>query len=274
VIRSDANRNYVRDQTFALAPQVTGRTSMDFGMASYVQGGGAFWDGRARAQFVDPQTGQVVLNAGGALESQAIGPPMSDVEMAHQGRDWAQISQKLASARPLALATNIPADMLSAVSARPTYAQLFQNAFGSTQINASRIAQAIATYERTVIPNDTPWDRFNAGNQNAMTPGQIQGWNFFQGSRCNGCHTAPVFSNQSFRNIGVRPPNAAASRCLPSATSASARVSCTTANSPRSSTWFASMTAPPVRHPCSTTTATPPSPCPFHPTCSPRSSIF
>jgi len=207
VIRSDAAGNYKRDTTFAFATQVTGRTSMDFGMAAYVQGGGAFWDGRARAQFIDPQTNQVVLNAGGALESQSVGPPMSDVEMAHEGRDWNQVAAKLAAARPLALATNIPPDMLAAVTARPTYAELFQNAFGSPQITASRMAQAIATYERTVIPNDTPWDRFIAGQQNAMTQGQIQGWNFFRNSGCSVCHPAPVFSNQTFRNIGVRPPD-------------------------------------------------------------------
>ncbi len=207
VIRSNASRNYVRDNTFALAPRVTGRSSMDFGMASYVTGGGAFWDGRARPQFVDPQTNQQVLTTNAALESQSVGPPVNDVEMAHEGRDWAQISTKLASARPLAVATNIPTDMLNALTARPAYAQLFQDAFGTPQINASRIAQAIATYERTVIPNDTPWDRFIAGNPNAMTPGQIQGWNFFQGSRCSVCHAAPVFTNQTFRNIGVRPPD-------------------------------------------------------------------
>jgi len=87
-----------------------------------------------------------------------------------------------------------------------TYPDLFQTAFGDPAITAERIAYAIATYERTLLANQTPWDRFIAGNPNALTQGQVQGWNFFRTSPCAACHTPPLFTNNTFRNIGVRPP--------------------------------------------------------------------
>ena len=60
-------------------------------------------------------------------------------------------------------------------------------AFGTTDISARRIAFAIATYERTLVANQTPWDAFIAGNATAMTPNQIQGWNNFNspGAHCS-----------------------------------------------------------------------------------------
>jgi hypothetical protein len=107
----------------------------------------------------------------------------------------------------MALASDLPPDMAAALAGEPSYPDLFQAAFGSPEISARRIAFAIATYERTLVPNQTPWDAFTAGQPNAMTPQQIQGWNVFNNpaSRCNQCHTPPVFSNQTFRNIGLRP---------------------------------------------------------------------
>ncbi len=203
VIKSDALKNFVRDAGFGLAPQVTDRSSMPYFMAAYSQD--TFWDGRARARFTDPQTGLVALQNNAGLESQAVNPPLSDVEMAHGGRDWADVTAKLQRSRPMALATNLPADVSARLTNATKYPELFAAAFGDPSISASRIAMALATYQRTLLPNQSPWDRFVAGDNTALTPGQQQGLNFFQGSACNVCHTAPVFSNQTFRNIGVRP---------------------------------------------------------------------
>ena len=101
-------------------------------------------------------TGQQVIANGGALESQAVGPPLSDVEMAHESRDWAQITAKLVDARPLAAAALIPADVSAVLTSTTKYPALFAAAFGDPNITARRIALAIATYQRTTIPNDTP----------------------------------------------------------------------------------------------------------------------
>ncbi len=206
VVRRDENIDPVFDAFFGWSPQVTPRSAQPtLGGVPYAAS--LFWDGRATGQFVDPQDGAVVIPAGGAMESQALGPILSDVEMAHEGRTWDQVIAKLGSVTPLALSRNNPPDMSGAVAANPTYPGLFAAAFGTPAISARRIAFAIATYERTLIPDQTPWDRFTEGDTSAMTPGQVQGWNFFNNSpvTCRICHTPPIFSNNTFRNIGLRP---------------------------------------------------------------------
>jgi len=203
VIKSDANDDYAVDATFELLRQVTGRSANSTINAVFAPD--LFWDGRATSQFIDPETGAVAIAAGGALESQVVAPPLSDVEMSHMARDWGQITAKLSTARPLALATNLTPDQSAAIGSHPTYPDLFAEAFGDPAITAKRIAFAIATYERTLVSDQSPWDDFVAGNTNAMTPGQQQGWNIFQTARCDSCHTPPLFSDNQFRAIGVRP---------------------------------------------------------------------
>ncbi|MCB9846060.1 MAG: hypothetical protein H6811_08755 [Phycisphaeraceae bacterium] len=203
MIASDEAADYEPDPVFGLDTQTTPRAANSAVMAMYAPE--LFWDGRATSEFRDPVTGEVVIAAGGALESQAVGPIVSDVEMGHAARDWDHVTGKLATSVPLALASDIPPEMSDAIDANPTYPELFQAAFGDPEISASRIAMAIATYERTLVPDQTPWDRFQAGEQNAMTPGQIQGWNTLQAANCVACHAPPKFTDDTFRNIGVRP---------------------------------------------------------------------
>ena len=92
VARSGADGRYEPDAQFGFAPQVTRRaanTSIGAMFATEL-----FWDGRASSVFVDPQTGVVSIPSGGALESQAVGPIVSDVEMAHEERNWDQVVAK------------------------------------------------------------------------------------------------------------------------------------------------------------------------------------
>ncbi len=201
--RSDANRDLFADPVFGFQTQVTPRAANPAIFAMYAPA--LFWDGRAPATFTDPQSGLITITNFGALESQALAPVLSPVEMGHDGRTWEDVAAKLASVTPLILARDIPPDMLAALETHATYPALFAAAFGDEAITAQRIAFAIATYERTLLPNDTPWDRFNAGDVSALTPSQAQGWNAFRASPCSACHPAPQFTNHTFQNIGLRP---------------------------------------------------------------------
>jgi cytochrome c peroxidase len=203
VRRSNADLEFLRDPIFGTKKQVTGRAANPAIGAQFAPA--LFWDGRAKSQFIDPQTGQVAIASGGALESQAVGPPVSNVEMGHDGLNWNILSAKIAGAKPLQLASNIPPDVAAALAGNPDYPELFRRAFGDTAVTAKRIAFAIATYERTLVPDQTPWDRFMAGDSSAMTPQQVAGWEALQAANCTACHTPPLFGNTSFRNIGVRP---------------------------------------------------------------------
>ena len=203
--RADQNDNYEKDPVRAFDPLVTGRYTPSFIGAQFFSE--LFWDGRASSTFIDPVGGGVSIASGGALESQVVGPPVSSVEMAHANRDWAQIALKLFLVTPLKLATNIPADMSAAVALSPGYPDLFNVAFGTPDITAERIAFAIATYERTLVPDQTPFDDFVQGNTAALTADQQAGMGIFNTTGlCIFCHTGSLLSDDSFHNIGVRPP--------------------------------------------------------------------
>ena len=205
IVRRDTNNQPIDDPLFGFEPQVTRRSAPSYFLSMYSPD--LFWDGRASTTFVNPlDRTDTVIASGGALESQAVGPIVSDVEMAHEFRDWFEVTDKLASVVPMTLATDIPQDMLDALALDPTYPDLFEAAFGDPAITPVRIAFGIATYERTLVPDQTPWDLFMAGDSNAMTDDQIQGWNMFtENTVCDNCHVPPLFSDNEFHNIGLRP---------------------------------------------------------------------
>ena len=198
VIKSDSFKDFVRDVTFGTNKQVTGRASVSPINAAFATD--LFWDGRARSTFTDPETGLVSIQVNGALESQLVGPILNSVEMSHVGASWAEVETRLASVRPLALATNLPTDLAGVLASRPGYPELFLGAFGSGQITADRIAKAIATYERTLISDQTPFDL------GTLTPNQQLGLNRMVANNCTVCHVPPLFTGEGFRNIGLRPP--------------------------------------------------------------------
>jgi cytochrome c peroxidase len=128
-----------------------------------------FWDGRS------PN-----------LEHQALQPFVNPVEMGIADQD--------------ALAAQ--------VAALADYGPLFEAAFGSSEVTAPRIGQAIASFERTLVALNAPIDRFLAGDQAAISDSAKRGWDLFNGkARCNTCHgwveVFPLFTDELYHNIGV-----------------------------------------------------------------------
>jgi len=162
IIRARRDGAYTPDELFNLDPQATPRTAPPTVFAAYF--GELFWDGRATGEFVDPVSGEVVISNNGALESQSLHPLFDEREMAHEDREWEEVFTELETAVPLALADDLPPDTAAVLERGPGYPELFESAFGDPAITAPRIAQAIATYQRTLIPDQTPWDRHIAGS--------------------------------------------------------------------------------------------------------------
>lgn len=204
IVRQTSGGDFTVAPGFGVQRQVTGRTSPTTLGAAYHAD--LFWDGRASSQFDDPETGITLIPFGGALESQAVVPILSAVEMGVEGRTWQDVRNKLQAATPLRLATALPSDVQAALLQNPTYPLLFQAAFGTPQITGARIGMALASYQRTLVPDDTPWDRYMAGQQSAMTPAEKTGWALFQNQgRCISCHFDALFSDDQFHNLGLRP---------------------------------------------------------------------
>jgi len=101
--------------------------------------------------------------------------------------------------------------ILEVVRTDPQYRAAFQDVFGvePEQITMDHVAKAIASFERTLIAGDSPFDRFYfGGEQDAMTPQQIRGLSvFLVEGRCNSCHVIEqdhaLFTDNEFHNVGV-----------------------------------------------------------------------
>lgn len=201
VISNNADGTYSLSPTYGFREQVTGRKSR-----SYIDAGfsnSLFWDGRATGTFTDPIGGAVVLPNGAALESQVLGPPVSSTEMAHSARNWVDVASRMASVQPLALSPSVPAALRDWIAGR-SYPELFQEAFGTTEVTPVRIAEAIATFERTLYSDRTPFDL--AVQQIApLGAAENRGQGIFNTRGCNVCHGGSLFSDNAFHNIGVRP---------------------------------------------------------------------
>jgi len=192
----------LEDSLFGFERQVTRRKSPSPVMAGYAPS--LFWDGRAIQSFVDPETGLVAASSLAALETQSVGPILSSVEMGCDGRTWDDVRQELAAATPLALATDLPADIVAALAVSPDYPSLFAAAFGTPEIDARRIAFALASYQRTLVADQTPFDAFIAQVPGALSPAENQGRILFN-QFCLPCHGGPLLTDQFFHRIGVRP---------------------------------------------------------------------
>lgn len=68
----------------------------------------------------------------------------------------------------------------------------------------SNFGKAIEAYERQLVDTSSPFDRFMAGDVEAMPSAAVRGAKLFVGkASCNECHDGPAFSDGTFRNIGI-----------------------------------------------------------------------
>lgn len=137
-----------------------------------------FWDGRADS-----------------LEQQAIGPIEAAGEM------------------------NMPLDQAVArLKAIPEYTPLFKAAFPNEQdaITKDTIAKAIATYERTIVSGEAPFDRWVNGDENAISPAAKRGFILFNTkANCASCHSGWRLSDGSFHDIGINDDDIGRGKFLP-----------------------------------------------------------
>ncbi|GBC78758.1 Cytochrome c551 peroxidase [bacterium HR08] len=129
-----------------------------------------FWDGRVKT-----------------LEEQVLQPLINPVEMAMPSHEA----------------------VVAKIRGIPEYVRRFQEVFGGPNpVTIQNIAKAIAAFERTLLSGDSPFDRFMAGDPNAISEAARRGWELFKGkARCITCHefnpSSPFFTDFKYHNIGI-----------------------------------------------------------------------
>ncbi|MFQ5747968.1 MAG: cytochrome-c peroxidase [Planctomycetota bacterium] len=83
------------------------------------------------------------------------------------------------------------------------YRQRFRKVFG-TEATAEGIGKAVAAFERTLVSGDSPWDRHNLGDIEALSSEAKRGIVVFRTKgRCVLCHVGPTFTDNDFHNLGA-----------------------------------------------------------------------
>lgn len=92
-------------------------------------------------------------------------------------------------------------EVIGKLSAEDGYRTLFKKAFGDENITADRIYQSIAQYEYTLISANSKYDKVMRQEGEAFSEIEARGFELFQ-QKCASCHSAALFTDQSFRNVG------------------------------------------------------------------------
>lgn len=124
----------------------------------------AFWDGRANS-----------------LEEQAEGPVENPIEM---HLNWTDAVERL--------------------NAHPDYPDEFDTTFGIKVITKDLVTKAIAQFERSLISNNSKFDKFLNGEA-SLNPLELAGYNLFQSenAECFHCHGKPLFTDDDLHNNGL-----------------------------------------------------------------------
>ena len=244
VVRADATFNRFNINT----RQVTGRNAPS--VINAVFNHRNFWDGRAHNEFngvnpfgdsdvnarvyeTDPVTGEAIATQvrilDASLASQAVGPLNSSVEMAHGGRNFAQVGKKILGLKPLGMQKVAADDSVLGAIANPakgldtTYAALIREAIqdkwwnGTNKFTVDGAGRVVATpageyghmegnfslifglavmmYEATLVSDQTPYDNYLAGNPTALSASAIRGITVLETQGCTNCHAGATLTN-------------------------------------------------------------------------------
>lgn len=95
-------------------------------------------------------------------------------------------------------------ELIARLSAIPAYTDAFAAAFGDDAITRPRIEAALATFERTIVAGESPFDLWIMGDETAISAAAKRGFESFNGkAHCSNCHGGASFTDGSFHDIGV-----------------------------------------------------------------------
>ncbi len=100
-----------------------------------------------------------------------------------------------------------PDQLVADLQTIPAYVELFDAAFGggADAVTFDNVTRALAAFQRTLISRTSPFDRYVAGDNSALTAAQQRGMALFfsDATHCAECHQPPTFASETFRVVGV-----------------------------------------------------------------------
>jgi cytochrome c peroxidase len=167
-----------------------------------------FWDGRVSVDgsgFHTPAGAQLTPRMTrvfefGAISALGMFPVTSPAEMRDDsGNELARI--------PDDDFQDIWAGLMRRLGNIPEYRQLFEAAYPGTRFGDMTFAHASNAIAGFIVNqftfNRTPWDRFLAGNDGALTPSQMIGAQTFLTIKCSICHNGATFSDDQFHSVAI-----------------------------------------------------------------------
>jgi cytochrome c peroxidase len=168
-----------------------------------------FWDGRVEVDgggaFHTPAGGQLTPQMSRVFEFGAISAlPMFPVTNRDEMRGYN--GNELAGIPDTAI-TAIWGGIMKRLGAIPEYRGLFEAAYPGTKFRDMTFAHASNAIAGFIVDrltfNDTPWDRFLAGRNDALTSAQLDGAKTFLTLKCSICHNGSTLSDEQFHNVAV-----------------------------------------------------------------------
>ena len=94
--------------------------------------------------------------------------------------------------------------LIDKLKAEPEYVQRFAAAFEDGTISRTNIESALATYERSIVSGEAPFDKWVRGDDEAIDAAAQRGFEVFNTkARCAECHSGWAFTDGSFHDIGT-----------------------------------------------------------------------
>ncbi|MGN6492783.1 MAG: cytochrome-c peroxidase [Agriterribacter sp.] len=127
-------------------------------------------------------------NRASSLEQQALMPVKTLEEM--MGHDFKE--------------DGIAAEVVSRVNNIPQYKTLFKEVFGGENaVSDTNISKALATFQRSLIANNSRFDQYMRGDKTAMSSRELEGMRLFMEAGCARCHSGPMLSDFKMHVLGV-----------------------------------------------------------------------
>jgi cytochrome c peroxidase len=103
---------------------------------------------------------------------------------------------------PIEMGSSIPI-ITDRLNLLPEYRDAFRRVFDAP-VTRNNLAQALASFERTVLAGDSAYDQYAGGNSTALSKKAAEGLQLFEGkAHCRLCHQGYNFSDGVFHNLGI-----------------------------------------------------------------------